>query len=119
MNGKVRQVITYGDYFLEFFKKQPPKVRDKIVKVLDIIEHLSVIPATYLKHIEGTNGLYEARIQLGNSIFRIFCFFDGQQFVVLLTGFQKKTQKTPKAEIQRAVKLMKQYYQEKKGESEQ
>lgn len=73
---KVREVITYKEYFDEFFKGQPPKVKDKIIKVLDIIEQIDRIPTTFLKYIEGTNGLFEVRIQLGNNIFRIFCFFD-------------------------------------------
>lgn len=106
----------YKDYFEDFFKIQPQKVRDKIIKVLDIIENLERIPITYLKCIEGTNGLFEVRIQLGNNIFRIFCFFDGNKLVVLLTGFQKKTQKTPPKEIERAIKLMDDYYNEKREE---
>lgn len=106
----------YKDYFEDFFKIQSPKVRDKIIKVLDIIENLERIPITYLKYIEGTNGLFEVRIQLGSNIFRIFCFFDGNKLVVLLTGFQKKTQKTPPKEIERAIKLMDDYYNEKREE---
>jgi phage-related protein len=73
------------------------------------------IPTTYLKYIEGTDGLFEARIKLATNIFRIFCFFDGNKFVVLLTGFQKKTQKTPQKEIRRAINLMNQYYEDKKN----
>ena len=110
---KVREVITYKGYFDEFFKKQPQKVRDKIIKILDIIEQIDRIPLTYLKYIEGTNGLFEVRVQLGNNIFRIFCFFDGNKLVVLLSGFQKKTQKTPPEEIKRAERLMTDYYEEK------
>lgn len=113
---KVREVITYRHYFDEFFKAQQQKVRDKIIKVLDIIEQVDRVPATYLRYIEGTNGLFEVRVQLGNNIFRIFCFFDGNKFVILLTGFQKKTQKTPMVEIEKAVRLMEEYYEEKKKE---
>lgn len=114
---KVREVITYKEYFDDFFKTQPQKVRDKIIKILDIIEQVERIPTTYLKYIEGTNGLFEVRIQLGSNIFRVFCFFDGNKFVILLTGFQKKTQKTPSTEIDRAVKLMNEYYAEKRKET--
>lgn len=81
---------------------------------MDIIEHIDRIPSTYLKYLEGTNGLFEVRVQLGNNIFRIFCFFDGNKFVVLLSGFQKKTQKTPLEEIRRAERLMTEYYEEKR-----
>lgn len=67
--------------------------------------------------MEGTNGLFEVRVQFGNNVFRIFCFFDGNRFVILLTGFQKKTQKTPPEEIARAVRLMEEYYEEKRKET--
>ncbi len=110
---KYREVIIYKDYFEKFFKEQPQKVKDKIIKVLDIIEQIERIPITYLKYIEGTNGLFEIRVQLGNNIFRIFCFFDGNKLVVLLSGFQKKTPKTPRKEIKKAENLMKEYYHEK------
>ncbi|MDF9830938.1 type II toxin-antitoxin system RelE/ParE family toxin [Parabacteroides sp. PF5-6] len=113
---KVREVITYKDYFDEFFQKQPQKIRDKIIKILDIIEHVDRIPQTYFKYIEGTSGLFEIRIQFGNNIFRVFCFFDGNKLVVLLTGFQKKTQKTPPMEIRKAERLMVEYYEEKRKE---
>ena len=113
---KVREVITYKNYFEDFFAEQERKVQDKIIKVLDIIEQIDRIPSTYLKYIEGTNGLFEVRIKLGTNIFRIFCFFDGNKFVILLSGFQKKTQKTPKGEIERAIRLMSEYYEDKKGE---
>lgn len=110
---KVREVITYKNYFEDFFKEQPRKVQDKIIKVLDILEQIERVPSTYLKYIEGTNGLFEVRVQLGNNIFRIFCCFDGNKLVVLFSGFQKKTQKTPPNEIARAQKIMTEYYNDK------
>lgn len=72
-----------------------------------------MIPEQYFKHLEGTSGLYEVRIQLDSNIFRIICFFDKENLVILLNGFQKKTQKTPKGEIEMAEKLKKQYHEEK------
>ena len=110
---KVREVITYKNYFEDFFKEQTRKVQDKIIKVLDILEQVERVPSTYLKYIEGTNGLFEIRVQLGNNIFRIFCCFDGNKMVVLFSGFQKKTQKTPPAEIARAERIMTEYYNDK------
>ena len=64
--------------------------------------------------LEGTDGLYEIRIQLASDIFRIFCFFDEGKLVVLANGFQKKTQKTPKQEIVKALKIKEEYYESKK-----
>ena len=79
-----------------------------------MIEELQRVPETYLKHLENTEALYEIRIQLGSDIFRIFCFFDQGQLVVLANGFQKKTQKTPKKEIEKALKIKEEYFNEKK-----
>ena len=110
---KVREVISYKHYFEEFLIKQPTKVQDKIYKVLEIIETYERVPSTYLKAIIGTKGLYEARVKLGSNIWRVFCFFDKGKLVILLNGFTKKTQKTPKKEINKAIHLMNSYYEDK------
>ena len=92
---KYRTIIFYREYFQNFFDKQSKKVKAKIMWTFDLIEDLERVPETYLKHIENTGGLYEIRVQSGSDIFRFFCFFDKGQLVVLINGFQKKTQKTP------------------------
>ena len=111
---KYRTIIFYKDYFQAFFLKQRDKVKDKIIWTFDLIEELQRVPESYLKHIENTDGLYEIRVRLGRNIFRIFCFFDQGQLVVLAHGFQKKTQKTPKKEIEKALKIKEEYENEKK-----
>jgi len=110
---KVREVIAYENHFEEFLLTQPQKVQDKIFKIIEAIETIERVPSNYLKSMEGSNGLYEARIQLASNIWRVFCFFDSGKLVILLNGFQKKTQKTPKNEIDKALKLMSKYYSEK------
>lgn len=112
-NQKYRTIVFYKNYFQDFFASQNKKVKAKIVWTLDLIEELQRVPESYLKHIENTNGLYEIRIQLGSDIFRIFCFFDHGQLVILINGFQKKTQKTPKKEIEMALKIKAEYEREK------
>jgi phage-related protein len=111
---KYREVITYKSYFEDFFKEQSPKVQDKIIKILDLIEQVERIPVTYLRYVEGTDGLFEVRVILNGNIFRVFCFFDGNRLIVLLSGFQKKTQKTPKKEIEHAERIKAEYYNDKK-----
>lgn len=113
---KVREVIAYKHYFIDFVKSLSPKLQDKITKSILYIETQQMVPAKYMKHIEGTKGLYELRAKFSSDIVRIFCFFDGEKLVVLLSGFVKKTQKTPKEEIYRALKLMQDYMEEKKNE---
>ena len=111
---KYREVITYKSYFEDFFKEQSPKVQDKIIKILDLIEQVERIPVTYLRYVEGTDGLFEVRVILNRNIFRVFCFFDGNRLIVLLSGFQKKTQKTPRKEIEHAERIKAEYYNDKK-----
>ncbi|HUH25504.1 MAG TPA: type II toxin-antitoxin system RelE/ParE family toxin [Flavobacterium sp.] len=110
---KVREVVAFKNYFEDFLLEQPKKVQDKIFKIINAIETLERVPSNYLKHLTGTDGLYEARIQLASNIWRVFCFFDGNTLVILINGFQKKTQKTPKNEIERALKIMAEYYDQK------
>lgn len=109
---KIREIVAYKHYFEDFLEKQPEKVQDKIFKIIEAIETLERIPKNYLKHLN--NGLYETRIQLGSNIWRVFCFFDEGRLVILLNGFQKKSQKTPSKEIKKALELMNEYYESKK-----
>lgn len=111
---KKRTIIFYKSYFEEFFATQREKVKDKIIWTLSLIEEIDQVPEMYLKHMENTDGLYEIRIKQGSDIFRIFCFFDKGQLVVVANGFQKKTQKTPKSEIERALKIKHEYESEQK-----
>ena len=108
-----REIIFYKNYFKEFYVAQNEKVRRKIAQTLVWLQTLDRLPVTILKSIEGKKGLYEVRIEFGRDIFRVFCCFDKGSLVILLNGFQKKTQKTPQSEIDKAEKLMNEYYNEK------
>ncbi len=114
MNNE-RELLFFKDYFSEFYQEQTWKIQKKILWTLKIIETVDRIPEIYFKHLENTQGLYEIRVQVGSNIFRIFCFFDLNNLVVVGHGFQKKTQKTPTGEIERAEKIKKEYYEEKKS----
>ncbi|MFN9711152.1 MAG: type II toxin-antitoxin system RelE/ParE family toxin [Bacteroidota bacterium] len=110
---KHRRITFYKHYFDEFFEKQSKKVKAKIIWTFDLIEEMQRIPETYLKHIESTDGLYEIRVQQASDIVRIFCFFEKDQLIILANGFNKKTQKTPKKEIDFALKIKMNYEAEK------
>ena len=114
-NKKYRTIIFYKDYFEKFFVKQSEKVKEKIIWTFQLIEEIERIPESYLKHIESTQGLYEIRVKLGREIYRIFCFFDKGNLVVTINGFQKKTRKTPKNEIELALRIKQKYSDEQKG----
>jgi len=109
-----RQIIFHGHYFQEFYLEQSAIVREKISYVFRVIRTVDIISEKFLKHIEGTNGLYEIRVEVGNNIYRIFCCFDKGNLVVLFNAFQKKSQKTPIQEIQLAERLKKEYFNYKK-----
>ena len=85
------------------------KVREKIGYVFKVVKTVDKVSGKFLKHTEGTDGLYEIRVEVGSDIYRIFCCFDKGNIVVLFNAFQKKTQKTPKQEIEFALKLRKEY----------
>ena len=104
-----RQIIFHGHYFQDFYLERSEKIREKIGYVFRVVKTVEKIPGKFLKRLEGTDGLYEIRVEIGSNIFRIFCCFDKGNLVVLFNGFQKKTQKTPKQEIELALKLKKEY----------
>ena len=112
-NLKYRKITFYKNYFPDFVIKQSVDIQYKIYWTFDVIEDLWRVPETYLKHIVNTDGLYEIRVQVGNDIIRIFCFFETGKLVILINGFQKKTQKTPKKEIKLALKLKSEYEKQK------
>jgi len=109
-----RQVIAYKNYFLDFYEKQSENVQAKIEWTLNLIRVTRQVPEKYFKHLEGTKGLYEIRIEVGSNIYRIFSFFDKGNLVVLGNAFIKKTQKTPKQELEKALKIMEEYQDENK-----
>ncbi|MFZ4546499.1 MAG: type II toxin-antitoxin system RelE/ParE family toxin [Bacteroidales bacterium] len=109
----MRTTFVYGTEFWDFYNSQKPEVQAKIDWVIGLVRTLRMVPDKFFKHIESTDGLYEIRIKLSSDIFRILCFFDEGNLIILLNGFQKKTEKTPKNEIEKAERLKKKYYEEK------
>ncbi len=109
-----RKIIFYEDHFIVFYQKQDSKVKSKIQYVFELIKQVDRVPKKFLKHLSGTNGLYEIRVELQSNIYRIFCCFDDRKLIVLFNGFHKKTQKTPKTELEKAKRLMKEYLSNKK-----
>jgi phage-related protein len=112
---KFRNSFLYKEYFSDFYAKQKSKVKEKIIWTIKLVETLRIVPEEYFKHIESTDGLYEIRVKQGSDIFRIFSFFDEGKLIVLANGFQKKTQRTPKQEIEKAEKIKAEYFAEKQA----
>jgi len=113
-----RKISTYGKYFFNFYNKLDKDLQEKIDWVFELIKTVDHIPPKYFQHLENSEGLFEIRIEYESNIYRIFCFFDEGNLVILINAFQKKTQKTPKSELELAKKLKKQYFIEKKENAE-
>lgn len=110
-----RKLSTYGKYFIEFYNRLDKGVQEKIDWVFELVKAVDHIPKKYFKHLEDSDGLFEIRIEYESNIYRILCFFDEGNLIVLINSFQKKTQKTPKSEIELAKKLKRQYFIDKKN----
>ena len=82
-----------------------------------LIRHIEQIPQKFLKYVEGTKGLYEVRVDYAGNIYRIFCCFDEGRIVILLNGYQKKSQKALKGEIEKALLIMREYFTDKQEKS--
>jgi phage-related protein len=101
--------ITLSKNLQQVFRKTQLKVD----WTLNLVETIDLVPTKYFKHLSGTDGLYEIRIEYQSNIYRVFSFFDNNKLVVVINGIQKKTQKTPKREIEKALKIKRQYFDEK------
>jgi phage-related protein len=105
----IREIFYYKHYYLEFFNTLRPAVQKKFNWTLQLIATVERIPVRYFEHITNSTGLFEIRVEVGSDIFRVFSFFDKGNLIILVNGFQKKTQKTPAREIELAEKLKDEY----------
>lgn len=107
----MRKIRTYGGYFEAFLATLNQKEQEKIEYGLGLLKYENQIPTKFVKHLR--NGLYELRTLYNGNIYRVFFIFDNGDIVVLFNGFQKKTQKTPKNEIEKALRIKEDYYAHK------
>ena len=113
-----RKLIFFKNYFDDFYNSLSSKVKDKIDYVLFLVTVANRIPSKFFEHVTGTDGLFELRIEFESNIYRIFCCFDEGNLVVLFNGFQKKSQKTPRTEIDKALKIKEEYFKSKRNGKE-
>ncbi len=109
---QIRKLIFYKNYFLDFFERQDQKVKEKIDFGLYLLQYIKQLPN---KHIGSTQekNLFYLRVKQGSNIFRVFFCYDGDKIVIVMNGFTKKTQKTPLKEIEKAIKIKNEYFDEK------
>jgi len=106
-----RQIVFHKENFLEFYKNLDSKLKDKIQYVFELIRQVDRVPDKFLSPMSGYEGLFEIKVEFQSNIYRIFCCFDECKLIVLVNGFQKKSQKTPKNEIERAIRLKQEYFE--------
>lgn len=114
-NEFVREIFYFKNYYLDFFIKLKPEEQKKFNWTLQLIATIERVPQKYFKYIADSKGIYEIRVEVSSNIYRVFSFFDEEKMIILINGFQKKTQKTPKREIELAEKLRKEYFDEKRN----
>lgn len=104
-----RKILTYGGYFERFIQTLTEKELGKVDYVLSLLETEDRLPVKFIKYIQ--DDLFELRVMYNGNIFRVFFIFDKENIVILFNGFQKKSRKTPRAEIEKALKIKAAYYE--------
>lgn len=109
------RILTYGGYFEAFMETLKEKEQEKVQYGLLLLKTQDRLPKKFVKLIR--DGIYELRTEYGGNIYRVFFIFDDGKIVVLFNGFQKKTQKTPTKEIDKALKIKEAYYADKQSQN--
>ena len=109
-----RKIIAFGTYYHDFMETLTERESKKIKYILSLLEKEDRLPVKFIKHIREHGNLYELRMEYDSNIYRVFFIFDNDCIVVLFHGFQKKTQKTPKKEIEKALRIREEYYEYKR-----
>lgn len=104
-----KKIVAFKHYYQEFMEKLTDDERSKIRRALLLLETEEKIPYHYIKYIR--DGIYEFRVTYKTLEFRIMHMYDGNRVIILLNCFCKKTQKTPHKEIEKALRLKKEYYE--------
>lgn len=108
-----RRIRTYGGYFEAFMETLTVKEQEKVQYGLLLLKTQDRLPVKFIKLLREQ--IYELRIEYNGNIYRVLFIFDKEQIVVLFNGFQKKTQRIPDREIEKAIKIKKEYYADKQS----
>ena len=111
-----RRIVTYGGYFERFMETLSEKAQEKIQYGLLLLKSQDRLSSKFVRYLREE--LYELRTEYNGNIYRVFFIFDKGQIVVLFNGFQKKTQKTPNQEIEKALKIKEAYYGDKQSQNQ-
>ena len=87
----ILEIFYYKNFYLNFFDTLKPNVKKKLNWALQLLSTIDRVPEKYFKHMTGSSGIFEIRVEVGSEIFRVFSFFDKGKLIILLNGFQKKS----------------------------
>ena len=108
-----RRIKAFGEHYHDFIKTLGEKETLIMKYLVSLLETGDRMPVKFMKFIR--DGVYELRMEYKSNIYRLFLIFDEGNVIILFNGFQKKTQKTPESEIEKALKLKKEYYEQKQN----
>lgn len=108
---KERRIQAFGGFFRDFVESIEDGARRKLFYAIDMLKTGHRVSSKFVKYIR--DDIFELRAEYNGNIYRVFFIFDNGNIVILFNGFQKKTQKTPNSEIEKAIKLKKEYYEQK------
>ena len=106
-----RRIQAFGEHYHHFMQALGEKEKLKMKYIVSLLETGDRMPVKFMKLMR--DGIYELRMEYNSNIYRLFFIFDDGNVVILFNGFQKKTQRTPAGEIEKALKLKKEYYEQK------
>lgn len=112
----MREIIFYETDFgekpvEEFLSGLQPSSRAKVVRTLELLRTLPIVPAKFWQKMSGSQNLWELRAEYAGNIYRVLAATAKGNRVILLHGFQKKSQKTPQQDMEIAQQRQKQYFQ--------
>jgi phage-related protein len=110
-----RKIKSYGGYFESFMETLNEKEQEKVQYGLLLLKTQGRLPKKFVRLVR--DAVYELRTEYAGNIYRVFFIFDEGNIVVLFNGFQKKTQKTPQGEIEKAIKIKEAYYADKQSQN--
>ena len=107
----MREIVAFGHYYKDFIDSLQREDQLKVKRILTLLSTEDRIPRHFIESMGS--GLYQLRISLPKRESRLFFIYDGNTLVVIFNCFIKKQQKTPRQEIEKARRLIKEYYANK------
>ena len=101
----------------DFLLSVDTKMRARLVKIIELLSvNGTSLRKPYSEYL--TDGIFEIRAKVGSDISRILYFFIVGKKIILTNGFIKKTQKTPKNEIESAKKYRKDFLERNENQND-